>query len=81
MSCFPVIIVIIVVIIIIIIVVIILIIIIVGLDSAVGIGTCYGLDGPGIESRWGGEVFAPVQTGPWPHPASCTVGTGSLSRE
>jgi hypothetical protein len=25
----------------------------VGLDSAVGIATCYGLDGPGIESWWG----------------------------
>jgi hypothetical protein len=22
-------------------------------DSSVGIATCYGLDGPGIESRWG----------------------------
>ena len=21
-------------------------------DSAVGVATCYGLDGPGIESRW-----------------------------
>ena len=25
----------------------------VGLDSSVGIATRYGLDGPGIESRWG----------------------------
>jgi len=25
-------------------------------DSAVGIATRYGLDGPGIESRWG-EIF------------------------
>jgi hypothetical protein len=25
----------------------------VGRDSSVGIATCYGLDGPGIESRWG----------------------------
>jgi hypothetical protein len=23
-----------------------------GCDSSVGIATCYGLDGPGIESRW-----------------------------
>ena len=23
----------------------------------VGIATCYALDGPGIESRWGGEIF------------------------
>jgi hypothetical protein len=26
---------------------------IVGRDSSVGIATRYGLDGPGIESRWG----------------------------
>jgi hypothetical protein len=24
-----------------------------GRDNVVGIATCYGLDGPGIESRWG----------------------------
>ena len=29
-----------------------------GRVSSVGIATCYGLDGPGIESRWGGgEIF------------------------
>ena len=28
-------------------------VIMVGHDSAVGIATRYGLDGPGIESRWG----------------------------
>ena len=29
-----------------------------GRDSSVGIEYCYGLDGPGIESRWvGGEIF------------------------
>ena len=28
-----------------------------GRDSAVGIATHYGLDGPGIESRCGGEIF------------------------
>ena len=28
-----------------------------------------------------GAIFsAPVQTGPWVHPASCTMGTGSLSQ-
>ena len=27
-----------------------------GPDSVVGIATAYGLDGPGIESRWG-EIF------------------------
>jgi hypothetical protein len=43
--------VIIIIIIIIIIIVVVIIIIIVDRDSAVGIATCYGLDGPGIESR------------------------------
>ena len=28
-----------------------------GRDSSVGIATRYRLDGPGIESRWGGEFF------------------------
>ena len=32
----------------------------------------------GIESRWGVRLFAPVQTDPGTHPASCTVGTGSF---
>jgi len=27
-----------------------------GRDSSVDIATRYGLDGPGIESRWGGEI-------------------------
>jgi hypothetical protein len=31
-----------------------------GLDSSVGIATRYGLDGPGIESRWGRD---------FPHPS------------
>ena len=35
-----------------------------GRDSSVGIATRYGLDGPGIESRWGARFSAPVQTGP-----------------
>ena len=34
-------------------------------DSAAGIATCYGLDGPGIESR-GGEDF--------PHPSRPALG-------
>ena len=38
----------------------------------------YGLDGPGIESRWGARFSAPVQTGPEAHPASCTMVTGSF---
>jgi hypothetical protein len=49
-------------------------------DSVVGIATRYGLDGPGIESRWGARFSAPVQTGPGAHPAYYTMGTGSLSR-
>ena len=47
-------------------------------DSAVGIATGYGLDGPGIESLWGTRFSAPVQTGPGGHPASCTMGGGSF---
>ena len=31
-------------------------------DSSVGTATSYGLDGPGIESRWGARFSAPVQT-------------------
>ena len=50
----------------------------VGRDSAVGIATRYGLCGPGIESRWGARFSAPVQTCPDAHPASYTMGTGSL---
>ena len=50
-----------------------------GRDSSVGIATRYGLDGPGIESRWGARFSAPVQTGPGSYPASCTMGTGSFS--
>jgi len=38
---------------------------------AVGTATRYGLDGPGIESRWGRD---------FPHPASYTMGTGSFPR-
>ena len=40
--------------------------------------TGYGLDGPGIESRWGEKFSAPVQTSPGAHPASCTMGIGSF---
>jgi hypothetical protein len=49
-----------------------------GPGSSVGIATGYGLDGPGIESRWGARFSAPVQTGPGAHPASCTMGTKSF---
>jgi hypothetical protein len=44
----------------------------------IGIATGYGLDGPGIESRWGPRFSAPVQTGPGVRAASCTMGTGSF---
>jgi len=40
--------------------------------------TGYGLDGPGIESRWGARFSAPVQTGPEAHQASCKMGIGSF---
>ena len=37
-----------------------------GRDSSVGIASLYGLDGPGIESRWGGRDF--------PHPSRPALG-------
>ena len=46
----------------------------VGRDSSVGIATRYRLDGPGIESRWGGADCPR----PGDHPASYTMGTGSI---
>ena len=46
--------------------------------SVVGIATGYGLEGPGIEFRWGARISALVQTGPGAHPASCTMSTGSF---
>jgi len=48
----------------------------VGRDSAVVIATLYGLEGPGIESRWGARFSAPVQTCPGAYPASYTIDTG-----
>jgi len=47
-------------------------------DSSVGIATRYGMDGPGVESRWGSRFSAPVQNGPGAHPASYKMGTGSF---
>jgi hypothetical protein len=46
-----------------------------GPGSSVGIATGYGLDGPGMESRWGRDF--PHLTRP-AHPASCAMGTGSF---
>ena len=45
---------------------------------SVGIATRYGLDDRGIESLLGARLSALVQTGPGAHPASYTMGTGSL---
>jgi hypothetical protein len=50
----------------------------VGRDSSVGIVSRYGMDGPGIEWRWGASYSARVETGPGGCPASCTRGTGSF---
>jgi len=50
----------------------------VGRDSSVDVATCYALDGPGTESRWGRRFYAPVQTDPGAHPASCIMGTASF---
>jgi hypothetical protein len=35
----------------------------------------YGLEGPGIESRWGQTFFTPVKTGHGTHPTSYKMGT------
>ena len=40
-----------------------------GQDSSVGIATRYGLDGPGIESRWGREIFCTRPDRPWGPPS------------
>jgi hypothetical protein len=34
----------------------------------------YTLDGPGIKSRWGARIPAPVHTGPDKNPTTCTMG-------
>ena len=51
-----------------------------GRDNVVGIAARYGLDGPGIQPRWGRDFSLPVQTGPASHSASYTKGTGSFCR-
>jgi len=48
----------------------------VGQGSAVGVATCYGLHGSGIESWRRARFSTPIQTGPGAHPASYTVGPG-----
>jgi len=41
-----------------------------GRDSSVGVATRYGLDGPGIEARFGRDFPHPSRYGPRAHPAS-----------
>jgi hypothetical protein len=48
------------------------------LISRTGAGIAYGLDGPGIESRWGARFSVLVQTGPEAHSASYAMGAGSF---
>jgi hypothetical protein len=48
-----------------------------GPGSSVGIATDYGLDDPGIESRWGRD-FSHTTRPVLGHPASCIMGTGSF---
>ena len=45
-----------------------------GRDSSVGIATRYGLDGPGIESRWWGEIFRTGPDRPWGPPSLLYIG-------
>ena len=39
-----------------------------GLGSVVSIATGYRLDGPGIESQWGGRDFCACRDQPWGPP-------------
>jgi hypothetical protein len=48
-----------------------------GPGSSVGIATHYGLDSPGIESRWGRDFSHTSRPAVGAHPVSCTMGTGS----
>ena len=47
-----------------------------GWDSSVATATRYGLDGPGIESRWGQDFSHPSRPALGAHPPSYTMGTG-----
>jgi hypothetical protein len=40
-----------------------------GPGSSVGIATGYGLEGPGIDSRLGGEIFRTCPNQPWGPPS------------
>jgi len=50
-----------------------------GPGSVGGIATGYGLDGPGIETRWGRNFPHLSRPALWHHPASCTMDTGSFA--
>jgi hypothetical protein len=52
-----------------------------GRDSSVGIVTRYGLDGPGIKSRWGARFSASDQIVPGAHVASCRMSTSFFLRD
>ena len=47
--------------------------------NLLGIAVRYGLDGPGIESRWRRVFSATVQTAVWPKQSSVPMGTASPS--
>ena len=47
-----------------------------GRDSAVGIATRCGMDGPGIDSRRGGEIFRTCPDWPWGPPSLLYNGYG-----
>ena len=49
-----------------------------GRSSSVGVANFYGLDGLGIESRWGWGFSVPVQTEGGGYPAFYTMHTGSF---
>jgi len=49
-----------------------------GPGSSVGIATELRAGRSGDRIPMGARFYAPVQTGPGAHPASCTMGTGSF---
>ena len=42
---------------------------VIGPDSSDGMATCYGFDGPGFESQWGGEILHICPDRPWGPPS------------
>jgi hypothetical protein len=65
---------------IIIIIIVVVVVVVVGRDCSVGIATRYWLDDQRDRIPVEVRFHAPVQTGPGAHPASYTIGTGSLSQ-